>query len=161
MGPYEGRLREMILQMKAWTAEDLAEVVAGLWAKQIGPRVAAWQPDLIVPIPLHWMRRWQRGFNASDLLAAALAAETRVPWTSYLLRRVRRTPLQTEQPSPTARKENVKDAFQAKDASRISGKTIVIVDDVMTTGATVHEAARAMRVHKPKAIYAAVLARAH
>lgn len=74
------------------------------------------------------------------------------------LRRIRATAQQTAQPSGTARHENVKHAFQANADLDIAGKTVLLVDDVLTTGSTANEAARALRVGKPKAIYVAVLA---
>jgi ComF family protein len=158
MAPYDGLLREMILRTKNWTGEDLVEVLAPIWAKQIAGRLAPLAPDLIVPVPLHWIRRWQRGFNANDILALHLARELAIPCLPRLLRRTRRTAQQSAQPSATAREANVKGAFSASDAIDVQGKTLVLVDDVLTTGATANEAARALRTRKPKAIYIAVLA---
>jgi ComF family protein len=158
MAPYEGALRDVILRMKNWSGEELAQVMAGLWSRQMTPRLAGIAPDLVAPIPLHWMRRWRRGFNSSEILALGLATQLRIPCHARLLRRTRRTPRQTVQPSATARKENVKDAFVARDPSLVRDKTILLVDDVLTTGATLHEAARALRRCKPKAIYGVVLA---
>ena len=157
MAPYDGPLREAILRMKTWNGEDLAEVLGGMWAKIMAPRLAPFRPDAVVPVPLHWMRRLRRGYNANDRLAQALAIELAIP-CRRVLRRIRRTPLQTMQPTPTARKENVKHAFEARPTREIEGQTLVLVDDVMTTGSTVSEAARALRTLKPKAIYVAVLA---
>jgi predicted amidophosphoribosyltransferase len=74
------------------------------------------------------------------------------------LRRIRATPHQTAQESATARRENVKHAFEAGSGFDMAGKTVLIVDDVMTTGATVNEAARALSKAKPKAIFVVVLA---
>lgn len=157
MASYEGPLREAILRMKNWTGEDLAEVLGGMWAKIMAPRLAPFRPDAVVPVPLHWMRRLRRGYNANDRLAQALAMELAIP-CRRALRCIRRTPPQTMQPSATARKENVKHAFEARHASGIEGQTVILVDDVMTTGATASEAARALRALRPTAIYVAVLA---
>jgi len=71
---------------------------------------------------------------------------------------LRATAKQSEQPSATARKANVKHAFQTKAGAALRGKTVLLVDDVLTTGATASEAARALRVHAPKAIFVVVLA---
>lgn len=113
MAPYEGLLREVILRMKLWTGEDLAEAIAGLWAKHMANRLAAFQADVVIPVPLFWTRRWRRGFNLADILAAALARELAVPCWPRALRRVRATPPQTGQTSASGRRENVKHAFQA------------------------------------------------
>ncbi len=158
MAPYEGSLRDVILRMKRWTGEDLAEVIASLWAKCLAARLRSLAPDLVIPVPLHWMRRWRRGFNSCDILALRLARELVIPCRTHLLRRIRATAQQTAQPSATARRDNVKHAFQAKAGDDLYGKTLLLVDDVLTTGATANEAARALRQHKPKAIYVVVLA---
>jgi ComF family protein len=158
MAPYEGLLREVILRMKQWTGEDLAEIIGALWAKRMSVRLQPLTPDIAVPVPLHWTRRWRRGFNSCDIFAHCLARELGISCWTRVLRRARRTAQQTEQPSAAARKENVKHAFQSQAGAALCGKTVLLVDDVLTTGATASEAARALRVHNPKAIYVVVLA---
>lgn len=158
MAPYEGLLREVILRMKQWTGEDLAEVMALHWARRMAGRLRPLMPDLAVPVPLHWMRRWRRGFNACDILALGLARELSIPCATRVLRRIRATAMQSDQHSAAARRDNVKHAFQASRGESLTGKTVLLVDDVLTTGATANEAARALRGFKPKAIYVVVLA---
>jgi ComF family protein len=158
MAPYEGALRDVIVRMKQWTGEDLAEVLGAVWAKRMADRLRVVQPDAIVPIPLHWTRRWKRGFNVTEILAQSLGREIGVPCWPRALRRVKATSQQSLLSNSTARRENVKHAFQSGAGSSFQGKTLVLVDDVMTTGATANEAARALRTCKPKAIYVAVLA---
>ena len=158
MAAYDGLLRDVILRMKQWTGEDVAEIVGALWAKHMASRLAPLHPDGVIPVPLHWQRQWRRGFNSCDLLAHALAKELRIPCWSRALRRLRATAQQTQQPSGAARKENVKHAFQTRAGYSLEGKTVLLVDDVLTTGATASEAARALSVSRPKAIYVVVLA---
>ena len=158
MAPYEGLAREVILRTKQWTGEDLAEVIATIWAKSLAPRLRPLTPEVTIPIPLHWTRRWRRGFNSCDILAMGLARELAIPCVTAAIRRVRATASQTDQPSATARRDNVKHAFEAHRGEQLQGKTVLLIDDVLTTGATASEAARALRVHKPKAIYVVVLA---
>ena len=158
MGPYEGLLRDAILRMKKWTGEDLAEVIGALWAKRMVDRLRPLAPDAVIPVPLHWMRRWRRGFNSCDVLAQCLARALGIPCRTRALRRARATPQQTLQPSATARRENVKHAFHAITGVDIESQTLLLVDDVLTTGATASEAAKALRIYKPKAIYVAVMA---
>ena len=81
-----------------------------------------------------------------------------IPCWPRVLRRIRATASQTEQQSAGARRENVKHAFEARAGAELTGKTVLLIDDVLTTGSTASEAARALRVHKPKAIYVVVLA---
>jgi ComF family protein len=115
-------------------------------------------PDMAIPVPLHWTRRWRRGFNSCDIFARCLARELGISCWPGVVWRSRATAKQTEQSSTTARKANVKHAFQTKAGDALRGKTVLLVDDVLTTGATASEAARALRVHTPKAIYVVVLA---
>ena len=158
MAPYDGLLREVILRMKAWTGEELAEVVGSLWAKQLAPRLRDLHPDLVVPVPLHWTRRWRRGFNQSAILALGLARELGVPCRPRALRRLRRTQQQTQQTTSKRRRDNVHHAFAARANLDLSNQTVLLVDDVMTSGATAHEATRALRARHAKAVYVVVLA---
>jgi ComF family protein len=151
-------LRDTILRLKQWTGEDLAEVLSKLWAKRLRDKLTPFSPAAVIPIPLHWRRRLIRGYNQSGVIARCLANELGVPCWPRALRRIRPTPQQTLQSSATARRENVKQAFATRDGYAFAGQTLVLVDDVLTTGATASEAARALRTHKPKAIYVAVLA---
>jgi ComF family protein len=140
--------------MKARAGEDLAEAIAVLWAAALVERLRDLSIDAVVPVPLHWLRRWQRGFNQSEVLARAVAHALGVPSNPGLLRCIRRTG-QQKQLSPSARRDNVRDAFHAP---RIPYQTVLLIDDVMTTGATAHEAARALRKGGANRIVVAVLA---
>jgi ComF family protein len=159
MGPYEGLLRDMVLRLKNSRTETLAEIIGNLWAEQLAPRLQALAPQVVVPVPLHWTRRyWERGFNQSEILARCLARRLQIYCDPYCLRRLRRTPRQTQQSSPTARRDNVRGAFRARPGHALKDKTVLLVDDVLTTGATANEAARALKVLQPSRIIVAVLA---
>ncbi len=98
-----------------------------------GPGAPALGADVLVPVPLHWRRRWLRGYNQSEALAHGLAARLRLPCGSCGLRRIRATPMQTSQ-TLAGRRDNVRGAFAAAPNVRTAGKTVLLVDDVMTTG---------------------------
>ncbi|GIW78548.1 MAG: amidophosphoribosyltransferase [Gemmatales bacterium] len=158
LGIYEGLLREVILRMKHPSGEELAEAISTLFADQMAARFESRKPDVVVPVPLHWRRRWWRGFNQSDALAWTLAEHMRVPCRTRWLRRIRATPKQTAQ-TPSGRFENVRNAFAARSFADLAGKRILLVDDVLTTGATCSEAARALRQAGAQTVMVAVLAK--
>jgi ComF family protein len=160
LAPYDGLLRETILRLKYWNAEGLAERLGHLWAEQRQHVLRDLHVDAVVPVPLHWKRHIRRGYNQSHALARMLAGALHVPCRPRWLRRIRATPAQQAQTSPTARRENMRNAFAASRGLDLTGKRVLLVDDVMTTGSTAHEAARALRTAKPSHIFVAVLARA-
>jgi ComF family protein len=157
LGPYEGLLRELVLRMKHASGEGLAELLGSLWAEQSGPRLREIHADVVVPVPLHWWRRLARGYNQSEALAEALAAHLRLPCRPRWLRRARYSPRQTER-TPAQRRENVRGVFRARPRPALRGQTILLVDDVLTTGSTVSEAARALRAAGAARVFVAVLA---
>lgn len=101
-------------------------------------------PDFILPVPLHIKRLRQRGFNQALLLAKELFPEEKEKIKYDILLRQRYTSTQTGL-SGKERRENLKDAFIVKESSEISGRSILILDDVFTTGATVDECAKALK----------------
>jgi len=139
--------------------EDAARAIAAVFAEAITPRIKKMAVDTVVPVPLHWMRRWHRGYNQVEVLAQALADALRVTHRPRLLRRTRPTPFQTSL-TPTARRENVRGAFAARYLRKdlLVGRTILVVDDVFTTGATVNAATIALRHAGAKDVHIAVVA---
>jgi ComF family protein len=158
LGPYDGRLREAVLRIKSSAGEPLAEMLGRVLADVLGPRLRAAEIDAVVPVPLHWRRRWARGYNQAEAVARELAAATGLPHEPGRLRRVRPVAQQL-QPSAAARRENVRGAFRAAAGARLGGRRILLVDDVMTTGATAGEAARVLRAAGAAAVVVVVLAR--
>jgi Predicted amidophosphoribosyltransferases len=115
--------------------------------------------DCIVPIPLHWYRKAWRGFNQSEIIASAIARVYNKP-VAHLLKRSRRTVFQSNL-TAIERASNVRNAFvlSEKIASQYVGKKILLVDDLMTTGATLYEAGHVLLGLKPICISAAVACR--
>jgi ComF family protein len=144
LGPYDGLLREVILRMKHLSGEGLAEIMGELWAAHLEKRLREVKADLIVPMPLHLWRRWQRGYNQSEALGRTVACRLGIWCKTGWLRRVRNTP-QQQQKSAAARRENLRNAFFAPARPEFRGKIILLVDDVLTTGSTANDAARALR----------------
>jgi len=160
LGSYEGLLRTLVLRLKHHTGEGLAEALADLWVSQAATALSIRAADIVVPVPLHWWRRLARGYNQSEALARAWAIRLGVPCRFRCVRRVRATPRQTQQASPAARKENVRRAFVGRPSPVLKGKTVLLIDDVMTTGNTASEVARGLRAAGSGPVLVAVLARA-
>ena len=160
LGRYDGLLREVVLRLKKQSGEGLAELLGECWAREAASRFVSLHFDALVPVPLHWRRRWQRGYNQSAALCRGLGMCLRVPNHPSWLRRVRHTPQQTTRPTPAERKANVRDAFRSRPGAPLAGRSILLVDDVMTTGATVAEATRALLAAGAARVSVAVLARA-
>ena len=96
--------------------------------------------DCIIPVPLHSVRKRERGFNQSEILAQELSHITHIPVLKKVLKRTRNTKDQTKL-TPEERIENVKGAFTLIDPEKVKSKRVILVDDVMTTGATLGECA--------------------
>jgi ComF family protein len=139
-GSYEGMLREWIHLYKYGRVKTMVRPLGELLSAAL-PREEQW--DAVVPVPLHWRRRWRRGFNQSELLARAIAGRRGIP-VIRALKRVRYTPTQTGL-SNTSRRKNVAAAFAAVRRHSVSGSSILLVDDVMTTGSTAAACAAALR----------------
>jgi ComF family protein len=153
-------LREVILRMKHVSGEGLTEVLGELWACHMDKRLRDLKADVIVPVPLYWWRRWTRGYNQSAVLAQALARQLCIPCRTRWLRRVRHTARQAIL-SAAARRPNVQEAFFAPARAELRGKIVLLVDDVLTTGSTANDAARALREAGVARVVVAVLARGH
>ena len=114
--------------------------------------------DVFMPVPLHRRRLLKRRFNQSALLARAISKQTQLPLDTNSLFRKRHTPTQGGQ-TFTGRKRNVRGAFGIRSQAELSGKHIVLIDDVMTTGATLESCARTLKRAGAKRVDAIVLAR--
>ena len=114
------------------------------WLARIGQSRIS-QSDVIVPVPLHRRRLWRRRYNQSAELARRLAHDWKLAFDPFALPRSRATPSQGAMASAKARRRNVLGAFKVPDAERVAGKRILLLDDVLTTGATAEACARALK----------------
>ena len=153
-GFYEGELRELIHLFKYGRVQTLAKSLGKLLALAL-PRDQRF--DLIVPMPLHWRRRWSRGFNQADLLSREIGRRTSIP-VKNAVRRVRSTTTQAGLTN-AKRRANVSGAFRVRRRGSLHGQRILLIDDVMTTGATAASCARALKRAGAKQVTLLTLAR--
>ena len=113
---------------------------------------------LVSAVPQSRKRTRKRGYNQSELLAMGVAEKTSLKFEANLLGKVRETERQVEMKDRRARLENLKNAFQARKPELIKGKTVIVIDDVVTTGATLSEARRALKAAGAKRVIACALA---
>lgn len=158
LGPYEGALRKLILAVKFEERWNLMPYLARQLATVSLVADLVNDAELAVPIPLHRWRLLQRGYNQAELLTRELLVGREEPAISGSLRRRRWTSKQSRQSSATARARNLRDAFTVHRAEEVAGKRVLLVDDVLTSGATAVEAARTLRRAGARSVDLLVLA---
>jgi ComF family protein len=142
LGLYEGPIREAIHAFKYEGKAFLAKPLVGLLDRAY-PFMDFGSYDLLVPVPLHPKRLRERGFNQALVLARVIGRREGVSCTGFVLRKTRPSAPQIHL-SPTEREKNVKGSFAVADPAKVRGKKVLLIDDVMTTGATVNECARGL-----------------
>ncbi len=115
--------------------------------------ITAWNSTLLIPVPLHSLRKAERGFNQSEEIAKALSNLLELPVNSSSLKRKRYTETQTTL-TLLERKQNMANAFVIKNKKRIANQTIILIDDVITTGATITECGKVLLANGATKIYA-------
>ena len=164
LGPYQGPIRQVCLMLKrdrnAWVARWLAGLVAEGRADAIRVEVeaAAGSGACLVPVPLHWRRRLARGYNQAEALASGLGRAIGLE-VSPALRRVVATP-QLALAGRAERARRMRGAFRVRRGADLRGRTVLLVDDILTSGATSGEAARALKRAGAARVVAVVVARA-
>ena len=140
---YDDVARTLVQSFKYGDRLDLAPMM-GRWMARAGRELLV-DADALVPVPLHWRRQWSRRFNQSAALAGAISVLCDVPVVHAGLKRMRATPQQVGR-SKTERADNVQGAFSVPSEHKadIAGRSVVLIDDVLTSGATVDACARAL-----------------
>ncbi len=156
---YKGPARKIIHRFKYGRILTLSSMLGEILANGTKNFPEANEADMIAPVPLYWKHRVKRGFNQSLVMANRLAKYLSLPVSNRNLRRVRNTVTQTNL-TRAQRHDNVYDAFAVKNSVAIEGKKILLVDDVMTTGVTASECARALKEGGAEKVFVITIARA-
>jgi len=157
LGTYRGDLQTAVLRMKGFPGEFLSVATGRLMAERLGPKLAERHPELVAPVPIHWSRRFLRGTNSPEVLARPLGRQLRIPVFSDLLRWRRNTNRQSTL-LPRQRFRNVRGALRVSPSYDIGDAHILVVDDILTTGATASESARELRQAGAAKVTVAVVA---
>lgn len=152
---YEGVARYAVIALKYEGVSALAPSMAQPMADAL--KLWAHSVDVIVPVPLGWVRKRKRGYNQAELLAREVARLTGLPIQPQALRRVRQTPAQVEQPNAEARRRNVEAAFGL--GKRPVTGNVLLIDDVATTGATLDACSRVLLSGGARTVYGLTFAR--
>lgn len=131
----------------------LGEIVG----KAMKERMDEWIIDYLIPIPLHSIKKAERGYNQSFYISKGISKQTGIPVKQNLIKRTRNTESQTTM-TLVERKENVGGAFSIRKKNNLAGKNFLLVDDVITTGATTNECAKALLENSNSKVYAVSVA---
>lgn len=152
---YEDAVRQSVLRFKFRSMRQYADAYGRLLAMRLLPERERY--DLLTWVPVSAKRRRQRGYDQAELLARRVAAELRLP-CERTLQKTRHNPAQSKQSNEAARKANVLGVYRAVQPEKIKEKRILLIDDVITTGATLTECSKVLRLAGAKEISCAALA---
>lgn len=159
-GRYDGALRDVLLLYKYGRLAPLGRDLSAFVERSPAAGEDLWAGlDAVVPVPLHRARRRERGFNQSELVARSLARGRGLPVLVRALVKTRPTPPQTSL-AAGERAANARDAYAARDPGKIRGLTLIVVDDVFTTGATLGECAAVLKAAGAREVRALTVAQA-
>lgn len=159
LATYRDDLRDAVIRLKHSGQEALSTALAEMSWERNGDAVRSIGPDIVVPVPMHWWRRIVQGHNGPDLAASFWAARLRLGDYPRLLIRNRRTRPQAGL-SPNERQANVRNAFSVRRGHNVRGARVLLVDDILTTGATCSEAARTLKRAGAASVAVVVVGRA-
>jgi len=146
-------LQDIIHSIKYYNKFGVGERLGEIIAEKCEEKIQGWKIDLIVPIPLHQLKKVNRGYNQSFYIAKGLGKSLDIEVKQNILKRIKFTQTQTAL-TLEERQENVEDAFKTRKINRVQGKNILLVDDVITTGATVNECAKVLIYSGADKVYA-------
>jgi ComF family protein len=153
-------IKKMVWQLKYEGWQSLAMPLAHLLVKAAKDNNLKLDNAIVVPLPLHSSKKRKRGFNQSELMADIVKGQLHLVWSPDNLERVKNTASQAAQPDWGAREKNVEDAFFINNPEQFLKKNVILIDDIFTSGTTLKEAARVLKLAGANKITALVIARA-
>jgi len=158
IGAYQDSLRSACLSAKLRGNQPLAAALAVLLWEKSQDLLPTTEFAVVLPVPQHWSRRIQRCQHPATIVAQVLARRLQVPFYKNILCKVRRTPAQTVLPAGR-RRANLRGAFRVRGGAMLQGSSVLLVDDILTTGTTANQAAKSLRSAGVARVTVAVLAR--
>ncbi|HAA14474.1 MAG TPA: competence protein [Cytophagales bacterium] len=152
-----GKVQSLLHQLKYENRPEVGEVLGRWYASELKEDDFGEAFDLIVPIPLHPSKLRKRGYNQSDAIARGLSEGLNIPWSAEVLKRTRHTNTQTRM-SRAERYDNMASVFAIAQPEKVIGQRILLVDDVVTTGATLQACGEAIMASQPQTLSIAALA---
>lgn len=156
---YDGPLKSLIHQYKYNKQEFLAKLLGDLSINHLLPQDIIPEIDIVVPVPLHWRKKMERGFNQSELIAKRICKKQDMPFSKNNLCRIKYTLSQIKL-TRSQRQTNVSGAFRVKQPKMFYKKRVLLVDDVLTTGITASECSKTLKKAGVRKVYLFALARA-
>jgi ComF family protein len=158
-GPYDPAMARAIVMLKYQQVTPLADWFAGCLLAVVRAHAEQFAADVVVPVPLHRARQKERGYNQADLIARALAKRLRLPCRGHLLVRTRPRP-EKQRLTVRERWTSVRNAFDIREGRGVDKLRVLLLDDVLTTGATLDACSRALRGAGAAYVAAITVARA-
>ncbi len=155
---FEEPIKECIHKLKYKGKDYIGKFLSEFFIQYLQNNSYLLDIDLIVPVPIHWTRKIQRGFNQSELLSEPVAKKFKIKYDNRNLFRRKRTKPQVKL-NKEERLINISEAFAVRDPDFFSGKSVLIIDDVSTTGETINQCAKVLRQSGAKNIFGLTLAR--
>ena len=149
----DGTLQPLIHQLKYKSNFRIGIYLGNLIAGAYYSEIERWKPDLLIPVPLHHVKKAERGYNQSFYIAKGIASRINIAVSERILIRKKYTQTQTHL-SRDKRKENMRNAFLVKKKEKVIGKRCIIVDDVITTGSTINACGLTLKQSGADKIYA-------
>ncbi len=154
---YSGIVKEAIIRYKFFEKALYYRAFGKLLSEKVKEMTNIKNFDIIISVPLHKERQHSRGYNQSALLTKVLSRETGIPQADSLLKRVVNTGSQSKL-GKIERQTNVEDAFNLNNQEKVKGKSILLVDDIFTTGNTINECSKLLKAAGAKIVVAALIA---